>query len=234
MKVWVIPPGRSAEFVSRMEDLLDLYHEPLDPERPVICLDEMPVGLLGHVVQPLAMGTGRDRREHHEYARNGSATVFGALDLKACRRLFWVSERRRALEFASFVELCLDLLCPQAKTVRLVLDNLNIHTCGSLYRALDPARARGIARRLEIHPTPRHGSWLNPIELEFAAAKKQCLSRRIPTLQELARELGAWQDERNQKGIGVSWTFDNPCARVKMASLYPELEQTALNLTNEA
>jgi len=217
----VIPPQASAEFVAAMEDLLALFAEPHEPQCPVVCLDETPVGLLEHVREPLPARPGRPRREDHEYRRQGSACVFAALDLKGGRRLLEVRERRTGVDFALFVRRVVDELCPQAGKVRLVLDNLNTHTLGSLYKAFPPHEARRIAQRLELRFTPRHGSWLNPVELELAALKRQCLDRRTGSLQELAREVGAWQHERNQRGERVRWTFGLEQARERLARLYP-------------
>ena len=220
----MIPYGHSAAFVACMEDVLDLYAQPYDPARPVVCLDEMPVGLLGHVREPLCMRRASPAREDYEYKRNGSASVFAALDLKGGRRLMEATERRAGVDFARFVRRVVDELCQGALKVRLVMDNLSTHRLSSLYEAFAPEEARRIARALELHFTPSHGSWLNAVELELAAAKKQCLSRRVGTLEQLRRELSFWQDERNARRVRVRWTFDTQAARQKLAGVYPTNE----------
>lgn len=198
--------------------------EPYDPEAPVICLDEMPVGLVSASREALPMRTGSDRKEDYEYVRGGSASVFAALDFKDGRRLFEVRERRTSVDFAHFLRRVVDELCEGAKKVRLVLDNLSTHSKAALYQAFEPREALRIARKLELHPTPKHGSWVNAVELEFAAAKKQCLGTHPGAIEELTRVMKAWQDERNEKRIRVRWTFDIPTAREKLKRIYPSNE----------
>jgi transposase len=220
----VIPPRENAAFVAAMEDVLELYALPNDPACPVICLDEMPVQLLSHARDPLPMRPGGDRKEDHEYVREGSVSVFAALDLKGGRRLIQAAERRAKEDFARFVRRVVDEFCAGARKVRLVLDNLSTHALSSLYAAFEPEEARRLARALEFHFTPKHGSWLNAVELEFSAARSQCLARRVASLDELRRELGAWQDERNEKKERVRWTFDVTAARTKLHRIYPTHE----------
>lgn len=220
----MIPPRESAAFVAAMEDVLDLYREPHDPGRPVICLDEMPVQLLSHARDPLPMRPGDDRKEDHEYVRKGSVSVFAALDLKGGRRLMEATERRAKGDFARFVRRVVDEMCAGCEKVRLVLDNLSTHALSSLYAAFEPEEARRLARVLELHFTPRHGSWLNAVELEFSAARSQCLDRRVASLEELRKELAAWQDERNDEKTRVRWTFDVLAARAKLKRVYPSNE----------
>jgi hypothetical protein len=217
----VIPPREDAEFAARMERLLALYAQEHDPRFPVVCLDEMPVGLLEHSREPLPAAPGRPRREDHEYERRGSATVFGAFCPKDGRRLLEVRPTRTARDLAHFLRRVLDEGWPGAERVVLVLDNLNTHTLGSLYKAFPPEEAWRLAARVELVHTPRHGSWLNTAELEFSVLRRQCLDRRIGSLEELARQIGAWQDERNRKRVRARWTFDAQTARKALAPVYP-------------
>jgi transposase len=220
----VIPPKGSAAFVACMEDVLGLCTEPHDPAFPVICLDEMPVQLLSHTREPLTMRPGDDRKEDHEYAREGTASVFAALDLKGGRRLLEATERRAKADFARFVGRVVDELCAGATGVRLALDNLSTHSKAALHEAFEPEEAYRLAQALEFHFTPRHGSWLNAVELEFSAARSQRLARRVASLEEPRRELAAWQDERNARKARVRWTFDVPAARSKPQRICPSNE----------
>jgi transposase len=205
-----------------MEDLLELYALPSDPLRPVVCLDETSVGLAEDVREPLPARPGTPRREDAEHAPKGGVSVFAALVPKEGKRLLWAGPTRTARDFAHFARRVVDELCAGAERVRLVLDNLNTHVEGSLYKAFPPEEARRLARKLEFHYTPRHGSWLNPVELEFAALKKQCLDRRLGTLEEVMEQIQAWQRERNEKRARVRWTFDLTAAREKLARIYPQ------------
>jgi hypothetical protein len=207
-----------------MEDLLALYAEPHDPLRPVVCLDEMPLGLTGHVREPLPVEPGRPAKEDHEYVRKGSATLFGALAPGGGLRLLEVRETRTALDLAHFLKRVVEELCAGAERVRLVWDNLNTHARASLYKAFPPEEARRIAAKLELHPTPLHGSWLNMAELEFSVLKRQCLDRRIGSMEELAKAVGAWQEARNRERAGVRWNFGVEEARMKMKKVYPSNE----------
>jgi transposase len=207
-----------------MEDILDLYAEPYDPLRPVVCMDEMPIGLISNAREPLPARAGSDAKEDYEYIRNGGATIFGALDLKGGTRLLQVEEFRKGVDFARFLRRLVDETYSHAEVIRLVLDNLSTHTKGALYQAFPPHEARRLAQKLEFHYTPKHGSWLNAVELEFAAAKKQCLGRRIGDIVELSCILQAWQDERNARRAGVRWTFQTQDARKKLEKIYPANE----------
>lgn len=217
----MIPPRASAAFVACMEDVLGLYALPHDPEFPVICLDEMPVQLLGHAREPLPMRPGDDAKEDYEYVRQGMANVFAALDLKGGRRLIEATERRAKGDFARFVRRVVDEMGVGARKVRLVLDNLSTHSKAALYEAFEPEEAYRLSQAVELHFTPKHGSWLNAVEMEFSAAKSQCLTRRVASLDELRREMQAWQDERNAKQTRVRWTFDVASARTKLTRIYP-------------
>jgi DDE superfamily endonuclease len=220
----VIAPQRNAAFVACMEDLLDLYAEPYDCLRPVVCMDEMPVGVIGHFREPLPCRPGKDAKEDYSYVRKGSATVFGALDFKGGKRLLEVSEQRTSIEFAHFIRKIVDQVCPDASVVRLVLDNLSTHTKGAFYETFPPDEARRLLKKLEFHYTPKHGSWLNIVELEFAASKKQCLDRRFESIDDLRAAMAAWQDQRNEAKAGVRWTFETTHARTKLKRIYPTNE----------
>jgi hypothetical protein len=217
----VIPPGQGGEFVARMEDVLEVYHRPYDERRPLICLDELPVQLVGEARVPLPAAPGRPARYDYEYVRNGTANVFMTFEPLVGWRAAQVTERRTAKDLAEVLRWLAEDVHPDARRLVLVTDNLNTHGPGCLYEALEPSRARRIAERLEWHHTPRHGSWLNMAEIELAALGKQCLGRRIESAERLAREVAAWEDERNERQVGVNWQFTTTRARIKLRRLYP-------------
>ena len=217
----MIPPAGSGEFVARMEDVLEVYHRPFDPRRPLICLDELPVQLVGESRVPLPTAPGRPLRYDYEYVRNGTANLFMTFEPLLGWRAAQVTERRTAKDLAEVLRWLAEDVHGDALRLVLVTDNLNTHGPGCLYEALEPARARRIAERLEWHYTPRHGSWLNMAEIELAALAKQCLGRRIGTREELERAVAAWEEERNERQVGVNWQFTTAKARVKLHRLYP-------------
>jgi transposase len=217
----VIPPGQSGEFVARMEDVLEVYHRPYDPRRHLVCLDEVPVQLVGETRTPLPPEPGRPARFDYEYKRNGTANVFMVFEPLLGWRAVRVTERRTAKDFAEVLRWLAEDVHADARGLVLVTDNLNTHGPGCLYEALEPSRARRIAGRLEWHYTPRHGSWLNRAEIELAALGKQCLGRRLGSREELGREAGAWEEERNERQVEVHWQFTTAEARVKLRRLYP-------------
>lgn len=204
-----------------MEDVLDVYHRPFDPDRPVICIDEQPKQLVSETRVPLPPRPGIPTRYDYEYKREGVANLFMIFQPLLGWRHVMPTERRTAKDFAEVLRWLAEDLCPDAEQLVLVVDNLNTHTPACLYEAFDPARARRIAERLEWHYTPKHGSWLNMAEIEFAALSRQCLDRRIESPAELRREVAAWEDERNEREVGVKWRFTTTDARVKLRSLYP-------------
>lgn len=220
-KCFCIPPEQSAAFVANMEDVLDVYHRPYDELCPVICMDEKPYQLLDECRQPIPMKPGDVKRYDSEYVRNGTCSIFVfAEPLKGWRKVS-VSERRTRLDWARCVAELLEVHYPTAPRICLVMDNLNTHTISSLYAAFPPARARALARRLEIHYTPKHGSWLNIAEIELSAMTSQCLGRRIPDIEALDRELDAWNLARNNASTSVNWQFNTEDARVRLHRLYP-------------
>jgi hypothetical protein len=217
----VIPPGQSGAFVACMEDVLEVYHRPYDERRPQVCLDEVPVQLVGETRVPLPPAPGRPERYDYEYVRNGTANLFMISEPLLGWRGVEVTARRTAKDFAEVLRWLVEDVHPDAERVVLVVDNLNTHGPGCLYEAFEPARARRIAEKLEWHYTPRHGSWLNMAEIELAALSKQCLGRRIGSAGELEREVLAWAEERNEAQVGINWRFTTAKARIKLRRLYP-------------
>ena len=206
-----------------MEDILELYQAPYDPRSPVVCLDEQPRQLIREVRRRIPQARGRPAREDFEYERRGTANLFLVTEPLAGWRHVEVTARRTAVDWAHQIRTLLDEHYPRAKRVRLVMDNLNTHKIASLYQAFEPGDARRLARRLEIHYTPKHGSWLNIAEVEFSALSHQCLDRRIPDVQTLRHETAAWTRDRNQRQKSVDWRFTNADARIKLKRLYPQI-----------
>lgn len=216
---WCIPEV-SADFVAAMEDVLDLYEEPYDAARPVVCFDESPKQLIAEVRPPEPPEPGKPAREDTEYERKGVRDVMMICEPKRGVREALITERRTKIEFAQSMRHIVELY-PDAEVVRVVLDNLNTHKVGSLYEAFPPEDARMIARKLEFHYTPKHGSWLNIAEIELAVLSNTCLSQRIPDEDTLRRQVQANVNERNRKAQPVNWRFNTQDARKKLARLYP-------------
>jgi hypothetical protein len=208
--------------VARMEDVLDVYARPYAPTVPMVCMDEKPYQLLGHARDPIPAAPGRDRREDSEYVRRGTCSIFVWVEPLAGRRRVVARRQRTRIDWAHEVDRLLTHDYPDAERVVLVMDNLNTHTLGSLYEAFEPAKARALAERLEIHHTPRHGSWLNIAEIELSALTRQCLDRRIDDLDILNAELADWQDATNADQRQVNWHFTTNDARTRLRHLYPE------------
>lgn len=220
---WCIPPKENAEFVACMEDILDIYELPYDPMRPVVCMDEKPYQLLGDARDPLPLRPGDAMETDHEYIRNGTCSIFVFVEPLGGIRHVSVHERRTAVDWASEIRHLADDMYPDAEKIILVMDNLNTHRPASLYKAFPPEEARRILKRLEIHHTPKHGSWLNIAEIELNVMTRQCLSRRIETIGLLRNELTAWGSERNDIGAEIHWHFQTSDAREKLISLYPTI-----------
>ena len=221
MQEWCIPEV-SAEFVAPMEDLLDLYAEPYDPARPVICFDESPKQLIGEVREPIPPQPGAPARQDTEYKRNGVRNLMMICEPKRGWRNVLIMQRRTKIDFAHAMRHIVECY-PDAEVIRVVLDNLNTHKTASLYEAFAPEEARAIARKLEFHYTPKHGSWLNIAELELAVLSNMCLSQRIADEETLRREVEANVRERNAKAIPIKWKFSTQDARRKLARLYPSV-----------
>jgi hypothetical protein len=204
-----------------MEDILSVYARSHDPRRPVVCMDEKPYQLLGHARDPIPAASGRDLRVDSEYVRCGTCSIFVWVEpLAGWRRVHALPQRTRA-DWAGQVKQLLTVDHPDAETVVLVMDNLNTHGIASLYEAFEPAEAHALAQRLEIHHTPKHGSWLNIAEIELSALTRQCLDRRISDLDVLNTELASWQAATNADQRQVDWQFTTDDARIKLRHLYP-------------
>ena len=219
----MIPPEQNAEFVARMEDVLEVYQRPYDAKRPVVCLDEQPTQLVGETRRPIPVRPGQPARYDYEYERLGNATNFMLTEPLGGWRKVNVRETKTAIDLAEEIRELLDVDYPDAETVVLVWDNLNTHTPASLYKAFEPAEARRLLQRLEIHYTPKHGSWLDVAEIELSVFTKQCLARRIDNIETLRSEAKAWADARNAAQTGVDWQFSNEQARIKLKHLYPQI-----------
>ena len=220
---WCIPPEQNAEFVAQMEDVLDVYERPYDEKRPLVCLDESSKQLIGETIVPIPMKPGQPERFDHEYVRNGTANLFMLSQPLLGWRAVKVTDRRTAKDFAEVVRWLVEEVCSEAERVVLVMDNLNTHKIASLYEAFPPEQARRIAEKLEIHHTPKHGSWLNMAEIELSVLGGQCLDRRIETKEDLERHVAAWEEVRNERGDQIRWQFTTKDARIKLRRLYPAL-----------
>jgi len=204
-----------------MEDVLSVYARIYDPTRPVVCMDEKPYQLLAHARDSIGAAPGRDLREDSEYVRHGTCSIFVWVEPLAGWRRVEALQRRTRLDWAGQVKQMLTVDYPDAESVVLVMDNLNTHNIASLYEAFEPAEAFALAQRLEIHHTPKHGSWLNIAEIELSALTSQCLDRRISDLSVLNTELAAWQAATNADQRQVDWQFTTEDARIKLRHLYP-------------
>ena len=211
----------SPDFVAHMEDVLDLYAEPHDPQRPVVCFDETSTQMLAEARPSIPVEPGRPRRMDYEYRREGTRNLFMACEPLAGWRHVAVTERRTAADFAHQMRWLVDEAYPDVPVVRLVLDNLNTHRKASLYQAFPAPEARRIAKRLEFHHTPKHGSWLNMAEIEFSVLSRSCLRQRLPDEVALCREVHALELERNEAKARINWRFSIQDARTKLHRLYP-------------
>jgi hypothetical protein len=208
-----------------MEDVLDAYTRPYDPQRPVVCFDETSRQLLGDVAAPLPPAPGRPARQDAEYVRGGVVNLFLACEPLRGWRQVTVSDQRARADFARCIKELVDVHYPDAARIVLVLDNLNIHSPASLYEAFAPAEAKRLADKLEIHHTPRHGSWLNMAEIELSILQRQCLDRRLGERATLEREVAAWTTARNAATRRINWRFTTADARIKLKRLYPTYDE---------
>jgi DDE superfamily endonuclease len=221
--MWCIPPKQSAAFVCHMEDVLEVYHRPNDPKRPVVCLDETFTQLVGETREPLPPAPGRVERYDCVYVRNGTASLFLAFEPSAGWRHVAVTDGRKRVDWAAFVRTLLEGRYRDAEKVVLVMDQLNTHAPASLYEAFPPEEARRLAERLEIHHTPKHGSWLNMAEIEFSALARD-LPERVGDKPALERHVSAWEQTRNGAEVTARWRFTTADARIRLRKLYPTID----------
>lgn len=207
-----------------MEDVIEVYSRPIDPQRPVVCLDETSKQLIVETRKPIPASPGRPAREDSEYERNGTANMFMIFAPHQGYRHVEVTEQRTAIDYANILKNIADVHFHEAEKIILVEDNLNTHTPASLYKAFPPAEARRLVERFEWHYTPKHGSWLDMAESELSVLSRQCLDRRIPDIQTLTAEVAAWTNDRNKKCVKADWQFTTDNARVKLKRLYPRFE----------
>ena len=207
-----------------MEDVLEVYKRPLDPRRPVVCLDETSKQLIGEVATPVPAAPGHVAHYDYEYVRNGVANIFMISQPLAGHREVEVTDRRTRKDYALCLRKIADEMYPKAEVIVLVQDNLNTHSPASLYEAFEPAEARRLMNRFEVHYTPRHGSWLDMAEIELGILGRQCLARRIDNIDDLRRETTRWKTDRNAASTKVNWQFTTADARIKLKRLYPSLD----------
>jgi len=208
-----------------MEDVLEVYKRPYDPQRPVVCLDETSKQLIGEVRKPVPAAPGQVAHYDSEYVRHGVANLFMLFEPLAGRRDVEVTDRRTKKDYAQCLRQLSDELYPNAEVIVLVQDNLNTHSPASLYEAFPPAEAQRLAERFEFHYTPKHGSWLDMAEIELGVLGRQCLSRRIEDIDTLRKEAKAWERSRNQAEAKVNWQFTTADARIKLRRLYPSIDE---------
>jgi transposase len=220
----VIPPEANADFVYAMEQVLDLYQQPFDPEEPVVCFDEASKQLIAETRTPLPMQPGEPLRYDSEYQRQGTANLFMFCEPLDNWRHVEVTDRRTLVDFASCMKALVDAFYPQAKVIHVVLDNLNTHKPAALYAAFPAREAHRIVQRLRFHFTPKHGSWLNMAEIELSVLARQALADRIPDKETLIQEVQAWEHQRNNSGATVDWRFTTKDARIKLKRLYPSFK----------
>jgi hypothetical protein len=220
-KMWCIPRVDAA-FVACMEDVLTLYAEPADPQRPVVCFDETPRQLIGETRVPIQAAPGKRARFDYEYVRNGTANVFMFVDVNRPWRHAKVTNQRTSIDFAECMRDLVDRHYPKAKQVRVVLDNLSAHSAAALYQAFPAEEARRILSRIELHFTPKHASWLNMVEIEIGVMVQQCLDRRIPNRATLVSEIAKWERRRNSERARIKWMFTVERARLKLGRSYPQ------------
>jgi hypothetical protein len=221
---WCIPPQQNAEFVATMEDVLDLYCQEYDPCHPLVCMDEQPVQLIREKRIPLPALPGHVACYDYEYERNGTADMFMFTEPLGQWRKANIRQHRTMIDWAHEIKELLDHDYPTISMVTLVCDHLNTHNIASLYEAFPPEEARRLAKRLEIHHPPKHGSWLNIAECELSILTRQCLDRRIPDLATLKQVVKAWEQKRNGTQKGVDWQFTTGDARIKLKRLYPQIQ----------
>ena len=222
---WCIPPEEDADFVANMEDVLDVYQRPYDPKHPVWCMDEKPYQILDERREPIRMKPGQIEKVDYQYVRNGVAAIFCFIEPHTGRIAHSVEETRTAVDWAEKIKYLVDVLAPDAEKITLVMDNLNTHTASSLYKAFPPAEAHRIKQKLEIHYTPKHGSWLDMAEIGIHIMTRECLDRRIPSIEALRSELKAWNEAYDKDPTPVNWQFTTNESRIKLKRLYPDIDK---------
>ncbi|MEK5028129.1 MULTISPECIES: IS630 family transposase [unclassified Paenibacillus] len=220
VKEWCIPEA-SAEFVAKMEDVLDVYQRPYDPKRPVVCIDETNKQLIKET--RISCASGQPEKVDSEYERNGVADVFKIFEPLAGKRETIVTTTRTAVDFAQVLKYTSDVLYPHAKKVVLITDNLNTHSTASLYKAFSPEEAHRIANRFEWHHTPKHESWLDMAEIEIGIMSRQALEKPLPDMESFKKQVSTWTQQRNAAGSKVNWQFTTQDARIKLKRLYPTI-----------
>lgn len=223
-KQWCIPPKSDAEFVCGMEDILEVYKRPYNPSYPLVCMDETTKQLIGETRIVIPAAPGQTEKYDYEYERNGVNNLFMIFAPLEGQRYVKVTDHRTAADWAGCVRDITDVYFPHAEKIILVMDNLNTHKPSSLYKAFPPEEARRILDKLEIHYTPKHGSWLDMAEIEFSVLQRQCLNCRIPDQETLKRKAADWEQNRNKKSVKVKWRFTTDDARIKLKKLYPSIE----------
>jgi hypothetical protein len=219
----VIAPQKNGEFVANMERVLDVYKRRYNADYPVVCMDESPKQLIKETRHSEGMKPGRQTRIDYEYKRCGVCNVFIANEPLNGKRFIDVMEQKTKKEWASFIKRISDQWYPKAKKITLVMDNLNTHTAGSLYETFEPAEAKRLWERFEFIYTPKHGSWLNMAEIELNVLNGQCLNRHVDTIDQVKKEVAAWQKQRNNKNNKINWHFSTKDARIKLKKLYPSV-----------
>lgn len=220
---WKIPEEHNAEFVARMEDVLDVYQRPYSEDYPVVCMDESPKQIIGEVRNPIPMKPGCITKVDDEYERRGTAELLLAVEPLTGRLIVKVEEQRTKKDWAKFIKFIVDEQYPAAKKIVLIMDNLNTHKVSSLYENFCPEEAHRIANKLEIHFTPKHGSWLNVAEIGFSLLKRLCIPDRVDSIEKLRAQVTAFVERRNSVNKGINWHFKTEDAREKLKHLYPEL-----------
>lgn len=218
--MWCIPPHQNADFVAKMEDVLEVYTLPYDENCPVICIDEKPYQLLDECRNPLPMKQGRPKRVDNEYVKCGTSSIFVMTEPLTGWYHAHARERRTKIDFAEEID-NLFKIRPELTKIKLVMDNLNTHAISSFYEAFEPQKARELVKKIDIHYTPKHGSWLNIAEIAISVLSKQCLDRRIPSIEILNSEIAAWENRANIQSKKINWQFTTDDARIKLNSLYP-------------
>lgn len=222
-KMWCIPPEQNADFVCAMENVLEVYKRPFDPDRPVVCFDEKSKQLVDEIAVPIPAAPGRVECHDYEYVRNGTANLFMLVEPLAGKRHVAVTSRRTKLDFAEQMKALVDEHYPKAAKITLVMDNLNTHRMSCLYEAFTPEEARRIAEKIEVIHTPKHGSWLNMAECELGVLEKQCLGDRIGDEPTLRERVSIWNADRNNRSKKIDWQFKTADARIKLRRLYPKI-----------